>query len=98
MILDKIVADVTRALEEKEKQTPVSEMAKMAFAQTAPLDFAAALRGKNIRIIAEVKKASPSKGIISQNFEPVKIARAYAAGGAAAISVLTEPKHFQGIS
>jgi indole-3-glycerol phosphate synthase len=43
-----------------------------------------------------VKKASPSKGIISQNFEPVKIARAYAAGGAAAISVLTEPKHFQG--
>jgi indole-3-glycerol phosphate synthase len=96
MILDKIVDDVAGALEKKEKLMPVTEMAKIAFSQPAPLDFAAALQGKKIRLITEVKKASPSRGVISHNFNPVEIARVYAANGAAAISVLTEPKHFQG--
>ena len=64
--------------------------------QPPPLDFAAALRGKGIRLITEVKKSSPSKGLIRADFDPVAIARTYAANGASAISVLTEVKHFQG--
>ena len=96
MILDKIVADVAIELEERKRRLPLAEMAKKALAQSPPLDFASALRGDNIRLIAEVKKASPSKGVICHNFNPLDIARVYADNGAAAISVLTEPKYFQG--
>ena len=96
MILDKIVADVSIELEKREKQVPVTEISKTAFAQSPPLDFASALRGDNVRLIAEVKKASPSTGIICANFNPLDIAKIYADNGAAAISVLTEPKYFQG--
>jgi indole-3-glycerol phosphate synthase len=96
MILDKIVADVKIDLTEKKKRVPLAEIAKIASVQPPPLDFAAALRGNNVRLIAEVKKASPSKGIICPDFNPVNIARIYAASGAAAISVLTESKYFLG--
>lgn len=62
-----------------------------------PLDFVAALRaGKRIALIAEVKKASPSKGLLRHKFDPLELARAYADNGAAAISVLTDAKYFQG--
>jgi len=96
MILGKIVADVKIDLAEKKKRVPLAEIAKIATVQPQPLDFAAALRGNKVRLIAEVKKASPSKGIICPDFNPVNIAKIYAANGAAAISVLTEPKYFQG--
>ena len=96
MILDKIVADVKIDLAAKKKLVPLAEMKKSASLQPPPLDFAAALRGDKVRLIAEVKKASPSKGIICADFNPVNIAKIYAANGAAAISVLTEPKYFQG--
>ena len=96
MILDEIVADVSTELEKKEKYLPVTEIAKMAFMQSPPLDFAAALPGDSVRLIAEVKKASPSRGIICENFNPQYIAKIFADNGAAAISVLTEPKHFRG--
>ncbi|MDD5288255.1 MAG: indole-3-glycerol phosphate synthase TrpC [Dehalococcoidales bacterium] len=96
MILDKIVADVLIQLKEKKERLPLSEMVKLASAQSPPLDFASALRGNTVRLIAEVKKASPSKGVICHNFQPLDIAGAYAASGAAAISVLTEPKYFLG--
>lgn len=62
--------------------------------QTLP--FSDALRGDRIRVIAEVKRASPSKGAIAPGLDAVRQAQAYALGGAAAISVLTEPTHFGG--
>lgn len=96
MILDRIVADVSIELYERKGRIPVAEMIKVAKNQPAPLDFAAALQGDNVRIIAEVKKASPSKGIIRQDFDPTGIAGIYADNGASAISVLTESKYFQG--
>src|SRR5208283_1803795 len=96
MILDKIVADVAIDLAEKKKRVPPAEIAKMALSQSPALDFAAALRGEKVRLIAEAKKASPSKGIICSDFNPAAIARIYADNGAAAISVLTEPKYFLG--
>jgi indole-3-glycerol phosphate synthase len=96
MFLDKIFADVVINVEKKKKRLPIAEMANRAYAQPQPLDFALALRGESVRLIAEVKKASPSKGIICPNFNPADIARIYAANGAAAISVLTEPKYFLG--
>ena len=96
MILDKIVADVSIELVERKKRLPFAETVKLASAQPPPRDLASALRGDTIRLIAEVKKASPSKGVICHNFNPLDIARIYAANGAAAISVLTEPKYFQG--
>jgi indole-3-glycerol phosphate synthase len=68
----------------------------MTSQQPPPLDFASALRGETVKLIAEVKKASPSKGVIRSDFDPVDIARIYAENGASAISVLTESKHFQG--
>jgi indole-3-glycerol phosphate synthase len=96
MILDKIVTDVSIELAERKKRLPLAEIIKLAKAQSPPLDFAAALQGSSVRLIAEVKKASPSKGVICQDFNPLDIARVYAENGASAISVLTEQKYFQG--
>ena len=61
-----------------------------------PLDFASALRREGLNLIAEVKKASPSKGVLCPDLDPVALAKTYAESGAAAISVLTEFKYFQG--
>ncbi len=96
MILDRIVADSQLELAEKKHSLPLAELRKLARAQPPPLDLASALRGDGVRLIAEVKKASPSRGVIRADFDPVAIARIYAANGAAAISILTESKYFQG--
>jgi indole-3-glycerol phosphate synthase len=76
---------------------PLDRWERMA-AERAPgrRDFRAALRAKAPAIIAEVKKASPSKGVLSQDFDPARIASAYDRGGAAAVSVLTDETFFQG--
>ena len=95
-ILDEIVADNKRELEARKRSLPLDELQRVALEQPPPLDFASALRGDHIQLIAEVKKASPSKGVIRADFNPVEIARTYAGNGASAISVLTEPKYFQG--
>ena len=96
MILDEIVESNRADLELRKREASLEEIRKLAEGQTEPKDFAAVLKGERIRLIAEVKKASPSKGLIRADFHPVEIARTYAENGAAAISVLTEEKHFQG--
>lgn len=96
MILDKIVAYNLKELEARKRRLPLEELKALANMQPPPLDFASALRGDGVKLIAEVKKASPSKGIIRADFNPVDIAGIYAGNGASAISVLTETKYFQG--
>jgi indole-3-glycerol phosphate synthase len=96
MILDQIVADNLEELESRKRSFPLKELQTTALEQPSPLDFASALHGNHIKLIAEVKKASPSRGVIRSDFNPVAIAQTYAANGAAAISVLTEARYFQG--
>jgi indole-3-glycerol phosphate synthase / phosphoribosylanthranilate isomerase len=97
--LERIVAVTRRDLEERKARVPLDELRARAAAAPPPRDFAAALRaeqGSSAHLIAEVKRASPSKGLLAERFDPVALARAYERGGAAAISVLTEPHFFQG--
>ncbi|MBN1190632.1 MAG: indole-3-glycerol phosphate synthase TrpC [Dehalococcoidales bacterium] len=96
MILDEIVANSRQELEERKKAVPLEKMLQLSSSMAPPLDLAEALSGDRVRLIAEVKKASPSKGLICRDFDPLEIARQYAANGAAAISVLTDNKFFQG--
>ncbi len=96
MILDEIVRNVRQELGKRKLICPFETVREKAREQSPALDFAFALRGENVRLIAEVKKASPSRGVIRPDFDPVAIARTYASNGAAAISVLTENKYFQG--
>jgi indole-3-glycerol phosphate synthase len=96
MILDQIVLNSRQELLERKKAVPQEKLLQLASAMARPLDLAQALAGEHIHLIAEVKKASPSKGLICRDFDPLKIARCYAENGAAAISVLTDKKFFQG--
>jgi indole-3-glycerol phosphate synthase len=96
MILDEIVRATRRELQKIKHRMPLEALKKMASEQSPPDDLASALRGEGMKLIAEVKKASPSRGVICADFDPVKIARMYAENGASAISVLTETRHFQG--
>jgi indole-3-glycerol phosphate synthase len=96
MILDDIIANKIEEIESSKRQTSLAVMQRHVKQQPPPLDFTAALRSAGIKLIAEVKKASPSKGIIKHDFDAVKIAQIYANNGASAISVLTDQKFFQG--
>ena len=96
MILEQIMADNLPELKARKRSVPMAELRKAASEQPPPLDFASALRGDRIQLIAEVKKASPSRGVIRPDFNPVEIAQTCASNGASAISVLTEAKYFQG--
>jgi indole-3-glycerol phosphate synthase len=96
MILEKIVADNAPELESRKSSLPIEELRMVALEQAAPLDFASALCGESIQLIAEVKKTSPSRGVIRPDFNPVAIAQTYADNGASAVSVLTESQYFQG--
>lgn len=99
MILDQIIADRKVAVETLKQTMTISDFEKQILSSTIRhYSFKEALKNneKPLNIIAEVKKASPSKGLICKEFNYVDIAKAYEKGGAAALSVLTEPKYFQG--
>ncbi len=98
MILDKIVTSTKKRIAETKQLIPEAEMGQEALRlpRGEGFPFAEALQRKEISIIAELKKASPSKGILTKDFPYLYIAQEYEAGGAAAISVLTEPDFFQG--
>jgi indole-3-glycerol phosphate synthase len=95
-ILNKIVVEKKQEVERSKQRLPASVLKEQIALRKASLDFASALRGDNIKLIAEVKKASPSRGVLCPDFDPVAMAKIYAQGGADAISVLTEVNHFQG--
>jgi indole-3-glycerol phosphate synthase len=95
-ILDRIVAAKRYELERRRKQEPLAIL-RGRLAQAPPIrSLAQALRGPSLGLIAEVKRASPSRGVLRADLDPQALARAYAGSGAAAISVLTEERHFQG--
>jgi indole-3-glycerol phosphate synthase len=96
MFLDDIVAEKLKEVERRQKAFPLPKLRAAIMERPAPLDFAKAISGEGLRLIAEVKRASPSRGMIRANLDPVKLARSYAKGGASAISVLTESHYFRG--
>ncbi|MFL0249224.1 indole-3-glycerol phosphate synthase TrpC [Clostridium neuense] len=97
MILDEIVANKLKQLKEEKSIINEEKMQQLAYECDKPIrNFKAAINKEKISIIAEIKKASPSKGIILEEFDPCKIARLYEKIDINAISVLTERKYFLG--
>ena len=96
MILDEIVKLKKEGLARSKLSVPVSELEALSSRKPPPLDFASALQGYGVKLIAEIKRASPSKGPIRPDLDAVELAQTYAQNGAAAISVLTEERYFQG--
>lgn len=99
-ILKKILARKQEEIIERSRAVSVEQLLEKAASASATRGFAAALAAKlavgESAVIAEIKKASPSKGVIRENFDPAAIARSYAKGGAACLSVLTDVDFFQG--
>ena len=99
-ILDDIIKKTKADLEQRKVEYPMDWLGRsLSFNPFVPKDVKSALRATEenpYRIIAEVKKASPSKGVIRKDFDPMQIAQAYEKGGADSLSILTEPHFFQG--
>jgi indole-3-glycerol phosphate synthase len=95
-VLDEILAGVRADLAERETAVPLEALKERARLQPSPHDALAVLRQPGVGVIAEVKRASPSRGKIAAIDDPATLAREYEAGGARVVSVLTEPRHFHG--
>ena len=99
-VLEKIIARKFEEVAERRARVSFAEVEALARGADAPRGFAAALQARVARrepaVIAEVKKASPSKGVLREHFVPAEIARSYASGGATCLSVLTDIDFFQG--
>ena len=94
-ILDDIVTAKRAELERQRSEVSLETLQQRIGAQPPPLNLSGALLGDEVRLIAEIKRASPSRGLLCPDFDPVRLANAYVENGAAAISVLTDPR-FQG--
>ena len=95
-MLNKIMAQKREEVKQRKQRVPLPVLKERIAQRKAPLDLITVLGGEQIRLIAEVKRASPSRGILCPDFEPVALAKTYVQGGAVAISVLTEEKYFGG--
>ena len=97
-ILEEIIWHKEVEVEQMREKVPLQDLQRQAKTTPPPHDFVAALRESKTKpaLIAEVKKASPSKGVLRENFDPVEIALKYQLGGASCISVLTDTKFFSG--
>ncbi len=99
-ILNKILETKRREISAALQAAPLLAVRAAAEKQAKPRDFVGAIRAKiaagNAAVIAEIKKASPSKGVIRADFKPAEIAKSYESGGAACLSVLTDVEYFQG--
>jgi indole-3-glycerol phosphate synthase len=99
-ILNKIIATKQLEVAAAKQQKPLNIVQAEASAASAPRDFVGSIRAKiasnQAAVIAEIKKASPSKGVIRADFQPAEIAKSYEQGGAACLSVLTDVEYFQG--
>ena len=91
-ILDKIVSEKRHELALQKVAAPLAGLFERIASLETPISFSNALQGNDVRLIAEVKKASPSRGLLCADFDPVRLAAIYAGNGAAAISVLTDPR------
>lgn len=96
MFLKEIISRIEERVEMAARSVPPSEIVRRAAASSLPRDFLAALLERPFGIIAEIKRASPSKGNIVSDLNPLTLAQKYERGGAAAISILTEPFYFKG--
>ena len=94
--LSEILVARRRAVEEAKAQVPLAEVRRQAEEQKERRDFRGALTRPHVNVISELKKASPSKGVLREEFDPEAVARAYEQAGAAALSVLTEEQYFLG--
>lgn len=94
-ILDRIVAQKREELAASAANTPLAALQESIASRPPAFDFAGALREEGVSLIAEVKKASPSRGLLREDFQPTELAATYYGNGAAAISVITD-RHFQG--
>ncbi len=95
-ILHRIVADTRLLVASRKRVTPIARLEDMPSFSAPALNLSEALRGEGLSVIAEIKKASPSRGVLRGDFNPAQIARQYGHSGAAAISVVTEPTYFKG--
>lgn len=96
-ILDTIIENTRLEVAEAGKSLSLESLSRLAPSSPAPRDFASAISpSRGLGIIAEIKHASPSKGIFREDFDPVAIGKGYEAGGASALSVLTDRKFFRG--
>src|SRR5207245_8991715 len=95
-VLDEIINARRRRLEEARKSSPLSAIEEAAARRHERRDFAAAISGQGLSVIAELKQASPSRGLLRRDYRPRELAQQYEAAGAAALSVLTEEEYFRG--
>jgi indole-3-glycerol phosphate synthase len=96
VLLDSIVDNTRAEVAVRQGRVPLAEMRAHAESAPAARDFAGALRGETVALIAEIKRASPSRGVLLADFDVIRLAETYAANGASAVSVLTDGRYFHG--